>query len=115
MSLEMLEKAIKTAIKRVDRRTFYLGAIGIRSDGAVVHARNESAEIPTPAVHAEARLCRKLGKNASIIYVARYSFGRDSWAMAKPCPHCMAILKAHKVKEIVYTTGPNSFERLVLH
>lgn len=110
----MLEQAAKVAIKRRDLRAFYVGAIGFRRDGTAVHARNEATEFPNPDVHAEARLCRKLGRYAPIIYVARFSFGNNGLAMAKPCDYCMSILRAYQVHEVVYSTGLDSWERMIL-
>lgn len=109
---EMLQLAAKIACKRKDRRIFYVGAIGFRADGTLVHARNEATELPNPDIHAEARLVRKLGKWAPIVYVARYSFGNQALAMAKPCEYCMNILRAYKVREVIFSTGPDSFQRM---
>lgn len=109
----MLDKAANVAIKRLhDARTFFVGAVGVRSDGVVVHARNESAHVPTPHLHAEARITKKLGLNAPVVYVARWSFGKGGWAMAKPCPTCMSMLRSHRVKRVIYTTGINSYEEM---
>ncbi len=112
MCLERLKEAAEYAIKREDHRDYLIGAIGIRADGVAVYSRNGSALDRTPEIHAESRLCRKLGKNASVVYVARYSRSRDELAMAKPCEHCMNILRAFKVKSVVYSTGPDTFERI---
>jgi tRNA(Arg) A34 adenosine deaminase TadA len=105
-----LKKAIKHARRGMDdKRTFFVGAVGIRADGAVVHSRNAPTAIPTPCAHAEARLTRKLGNNAEVVFVARYARGVDGWAMARPCDDCMAIMLAHKVRKIVYTIAPNEY------
>lgn len=114
MSLDKLNEAAEYAIKSEDVRDFFIGAIGIRSDGATVYSRNGSATDKTPEIHAESRLCRKLGKHAPVVYVARYSKGRNELAMAKPCENCMNILRAFKVKSVVYSTGPGSFEKIYL-
>jgi len=111
----MLELAAKVAVKRKDKRAFLLGAVGVRKDNALVHARNEGSAEPTPTGHAEVRLCRKLGLDSPVVYIARYSKGKNGFAMAKPCSNCLAVLKAHRVKVIVFTTGPDSFERVILN
>lgn len=110
-----LQKAIDFATKRKDARCFFVGAVGIRADGAVVRARNEAAERRLPCAHAEARLIKKLGKGSPVVYVARYSPGQKSWALAKPCPDCERALKRAHVKRVVFTTGPNTFEEMRLH
>ena len=96
-----------------DIRNFRLGAIGIRGDGAAVFARNGTGIAPTPNVHAEARLCRKLDLNANV-YVARILHAGDKWAMAKPCPACLTRLAAKDVKRIFYTISPGEFGCLIL-
>ena len=114
MCLTKLKEAAEYAAKKKDLRDFLVGAIGERMDGVTVYSRNGSALNKTPEIHAESRLCRKLGKNAPVVYVARYSKNNGELAMAKPCEHCMNILKAFKVKLVVYSTGPDSFERIEL-
>jgi len=112
--LHLLHKAADFSFKRQDERSFFVGAMGFRADGAIVFARNSPAEIPTPSAHAEARLVKKLGKNAPLVLVARYSVGRQGLAMAKPCPACEAILKSYKVKQVIYSTGIDAFESYLL-
>ena len=85
------------------KRQYWLGAIGIRKDGAIVMARNEASPGRNPHIHAEARLTKKLGLDAPLVLVVRILKNGDL-AMAKPCEHCQAILKNHRVKTIVYTT-----------
>ena len=85
------------------RRQYWLGAIGIRKDGAMVMARNEASAGPDPHVHAEARLTKKLGMDAPMVLVVR-TLKNGELAMAKPCPYCESILKSHRVKKIFYTT-----------
>lgn len=86
------------------RRDYFLGAIGLRKDGVVVMARNESTQCKTPAAHAEARLVKKLGKHAKIVVVVRVSKGSRELAMAKPCRHCEKALRNFKVKRVYFTT-----------
>ncbi len=110
-----LEQAIEYARKRDDSRTFLVAAIGIRADGAVVRARNESVGIPQRCAHAEARLVKKLGRAAEVVYIARYRPGTGDWGIAKPCHNCERVLRWAKVKKVVYTSGPNEFQTEWLH
>ncbi len=92
------------------RRDYQLGAIGIRADGAFVLSRNEGTKVRTFPAHAEARLIRKLGKNATMVIVVRIA--KDGkLAMAKPCVHCEQALRNLNVKKVYYTTA-NGIEML---
>jgi hypothetical protein len=99
-----------------DRRNFWLGAIGIRADGAMVSSRNGaisySASVETyhlnPNSHAEGRLLRKLGKHG-IVYVSRVFRKDRTLAMARPCSMCQALCKAHKVKKVFYTINDRQY------
>lgn len=85
------------------RRHFFLGAIGIRADGAIVMARNEPTQIRNPKAHAESRLVKKLGLHSPFVLVVRLT-KNGTLALAKPCKHCQKILESYKVKKIFYTT-----------
>lgn len=110
--LELLLLAAKVAMPTIDndKRSFFLGAIGIRNDGAVVCSKNGACEFSTsikeyqlqPNAHAEGRVLRKLGKNG-IIFVARVSKRDGSLAMSRPCSMCRTRLKGFKVKKVYYT------------
>lgn len=95
-----------------DPRCFRLGAVGLRSDGVVVYARNGSGWLPSPDAHAEARLVRKLDRGATV-YVARI-LANGEWAMAKPCPTCMPRLRAKKVVRVFWTINKNEFGGMIL-
>jgi len=112
--LEMLRTVAMHAIKKEDARSFFVAAFGLRRDCVMVKASNSATEHPNPKIHAEARLVRKLGKNAPVVFVARYSYGNQGLAMAKPCPYCEAILKSYGVKQVIYSTGIDSFEKITL-
>ena len=94
-----------------DQRTYRIGAVAVRRDGAVVSARNGSAERRTPEIHAEARISRKLDLFATV-YVARVS-AADNWALARPCPDCMRTL-ARKSATVYWTVGPGEYHCLAL-
>lgn len=106
---QLLNLAAQTAAKKnsIDKRSFRLGAVGIRSDGAITTSRNASSYDRFPQGHAEVRLSRKLDLGA-IVFVARIT--RDgNWALARPCGNCMRTLIKRGVKRICYTIGPNEY------
>lgn len=111
---EMFSLAVKIATKREDRRSFFVGAVGYREDNTLVFARNEASDQPEPSVHAEARLCRKLGFNSPAVYVARFSPGRNGFAMAKPCVHCENRLRNKRVKKVYFTVNNKDWDYLIL-
>jgi|GEM_PF-1741431 tRNA(Arg) A34 adenosine deaminase TadA len=94
--------------RRVDQRTFLLGAIGLRNDDVLVSSRNVPGRDVVPDHHAEARLSRKLTPG-STVWVARVARRDGSWAMARPCPGCEIRLRSSGVKRVVYTIGPNEW------
>lgn len=107
-TINFFEAAGKLAKSKVDKRTFFLGAIGVRKDGTIVRAMNGSTNYPQPSAHAEARLSKKLDKGATVFVARVNAFGE--FALSKPCHNCMRTLKARKVKRVYYTVGPNEFE-----
>lgn len=100
---DMVRMASVFASAGDERRHFSLGAIGIRQDGAIVTARNEPTRVRNPCAHAEARLVRKLGKNAPLVIVVRVT-KNGQLAMAKPCHNCERALRFHKVQKVFYST-----------
>lgn len=112
MITEMLRSAAKAAMPSInnDPRHFWLGAVGIRDDGAIVYSRNGAAmhsedsfnHRMIPSVHAEGRLLKKLGKGG-VIYVARVSKSTRKLAMARPCVFCQANISAMNVKKVIYS------------
>lgn len=112
--LEAAELAIPTS--KFDPRSFWLGAIGIRKDGALVSSRNgavsfsSSVDLTNVNVvsHAETRLLRKLGKDG-VIFVSRVLRKDRSLAMARPCLDCQFKIRAHRVKKVYYTINDNQF------
>ena len=104
--MDLLQIAVELAKKDMffQRKDFLFGAVGIRSDGVLVRARNERTEIPCIHAHAEFRLASRLTSGATVA-VARVT--RDGMtAMAKPCPRCENILRHFHVRKVYYTTGP---------
>jgi len=104
-----LQEAINLAIKHRNKKNFLFGCIAKRSDGVYVRSVNHdiSGE-PLPSGHAEARVLRKAG-TGSILWVARIAKDNKTWAMAKPCRHCRALIKNRGVKRVYYTIGPNEW------
>lgn len=106
--------AAYAATTRPDPRNFRLGAMAVRGDGAIVFARNASAEHPLPEAHAEARIARKIDTSATI-WVARILRADGvTWAMAKPCIPCFYKLRARRVKRIYYTISANHYGCILL-
>ncbi len=97
----MLSMAAGTALRKDDRRSFRLGAVGIRNDGALVSSTNGPSPFPCPEVHAEARLCNKLTPG-STVWVARIRHD-GSLGMARPCHTCQKRLRSAGVTRVVYT------------
>ena len=95
-----------------DRRKFCLGAVGVRSDGAVVKARNGSTRERCPAGHAETRLSRKLDVG-STVFVARI-LRSGGLALAAPCVTCRRALRSRGVRHVYYTVDSATFGRMVL-
>ncbi len=101
---DMIKQGVLFTLAGDQNRAFWLGAVGVRKDGAIVRARNEKTKVPTPCAHAEARLCKKLGKEAPLVIVIRLQ--KDgNLAMAKPCHNCERALRRHKVKKVFYSTN----------
>jgi len=116
--LPLLLSAAELAVPHFnkDPRNFWLGAVGLREDGASVYSRNGavsySASVEayhlTPNSHAEGRLLRKLGKNG-IVYVARVFRKDRTLAMARPCGMCQTRLRAFNVEKVYYTIDNNHY------
>ena len=93
-------------------RKAFIGAVAVRADGTLVSSRNGSTQasypVPTPSVHAEARLTKKCGCGASV-YVARIR--RDgSLGCAKPCSRCLAVMRSHRVEVVYYTIDNKNWD-----
>lgn len=88
-------------------KKFLLAALGERRDGTLVQAQNGCSRDIQPAHHAEARLCRKLDQGATV-WVARVN-RRGEWRLARPCPGCLARLRAKHVRLVYYTIRPQEY------
>jgi deoxycytidylate deaminase len=102
------KQAADVATGRSDIRTFLLGAVGVRGDGALVRARNESTARPEKTAHAEARLAKRLNAG-STVYVVRVSRLDGGYCLSRPCENCMRLLQNRGVKTIFYTISPSEY------
>lgn len=105
------DMAARVAEKQVDLRNHKLGAVGLRSDGALVFAFNGAAKQATPEIHAEARLCRKLDYYGTVFVARRTASG---FMLARPCADCLRKMKSRRVKKVFYTVGNNEYGVLKL-
>jgi len=120
--VECFKKARELALSKKDKRSFYLGAIGIRSDGAVVSSTNGPAVMNDdkgrkksfPKAHAEYRLARKLDVGA-VVFVCRVKRGSKKIGLARPCEDCQRVLKAVGIKKVYYTINNNEYGVLYLN
>lgn len=98
-----------------NHKSYCFGAVGIRSDGVMVCARNgqsfstkvDSVFIKNIKSHAEGRIVRKLNIG-SIIYVARVT-KENEVSLAKPCKGCSCIIKSKKISKVYYTIDNNYY------
>lgn len=102
-----LSDAARISRAKQDDRNYFLGAVGIRSDGATVISYNGAPKFPTPEHHCEYRLCRKLDQG-SRVYLAR-TLASGEWANSRPCPRCFQCLKAKGCLYVAYTIGPDEY------
>jgi tRNA(Arg) A34 adenosine deaminase TadA len=108
--------ARQTALKgdsKEARRRFRLGAVGVRSDGAIVTSNNISNRLPEPNAHAEARLTRKLDWGSTVYVVRILSDG--SLATARPCKHCLNTMRLRGVRYVYYSISDKEHGRLTLN
>ncbi len=93
-------------------RQYRLGAVGVRTDGAIVTASNVPQRTPEPNAHAEARLAKKLDWG-SVVYVVRiYSNGK--LAIARPCKKCQIALRLRGVTRVYYSISETEYGVLCL-
>lgn len=114
--IDMLKLAGRKALSKLnndeDLRHFFLGAVAKREDGTIVHSRNGSAPAPSPDAHAEARVCRKAGKGATV-YVARIRRDTGEFGMARPCIRCQEKMKNFGVKKCYFTVSSHEIGIIV--
>jgi tRNA(Arg) A34 adenosine deaminase TadA len=107
--------ARKTALKgdtREASRQYRLGAVGVRSDGAIVTSSNIPHRTPEPQAHAEARLAKKLDWDATVYVVRIQSDGRLT--TARPCKKCQNAMRLRGVKRCYFSVSENEYGVLEL-
>lgn len=93
------------------RKHFFLAAIGVRTDGAQVVARNHHCETPNPSAHAERRALRKCDRG-SVIFVVRMK--KDgSFALARPCARCRSAMRTKGIERVCYTISDTEYGVMV--
>jgi len=90
-----------------ERRQHWLGAVGVRTDGAVVTAYNLPCRRPTPTAHAESRVVRKLD-HGSTVYVVRVS-RRGKLMIARPCKACRAAMRCRGITRCYYSISDTEY------
>lgn len=100
--------AVEAALAKDDQRSFFIGAIGIRKDGAIVRAANSPTSVPNRKIHAEYKLSKKIDCGATV-FVARIKFDTNEYGLAKPCFPCLKVLTHSRVKKIYYTISKNEY------
>lgn len=101
--------AAEVAIKGEERRHFYLGAVGVRDDGAQVRAHNKSTMLQDRRFHAEYRLIKKMDVG-SVVYVVRVTKGGRQFALAKPCANCLNAMLKRGVKRVYFTVSETEYD-----
>ena len=104
---QYLSEAAQMAYDNKDYKNYYLCALGVRRDGAVVKSCNIPNIVQNHKAHAECRLVRKLDKG-STVYVSRVSRSGHV-CMARPCPICYQFLKRKGVKRCYYTISESEY------
>ena len=101
--MRLLNKAITIARETTEKKQFFFGCIGKRSDGALVTSVNHCVRAEkVPSHHAEARCIRKCNQG-STIYVARVLRDKETPANAKPCSFCQAFIRNKGIVKVYYT------------
>lgn len=106
--------ARQTALKgdcKEAARHYRLGAVGIRTDGAIVTSSNIPHRTPEPHAHAEARVARKLNWGG-VVYVVRIR-SNGTLAIARPCKRCQSAMRLRGVGKVYYSI--NETEYGVMH
>ena len=106
--LSFMMMAKETALSKNNCRIFLLGAVGVRYDGAIVKSLNSPTQVTDRTAHAEYKLARKLGYNATI-YVARIRRDDGQFAMARPCFACRKLLISKRTLKVYYTINHSQY------
>ncbi len=99
--------AKKVAAKGKDCRSYRLGAVGVRKDGAIVKSRNIPNRLPVIGAHAEARVCKKIDKG-STVYVVRID-REGTLVMSRPCNACQRVMRMRGVRRCYYSISETEY------
>lgn len=100
--------AAKLTIAKKDERSFLIGSIARRSDGALVSAINSASEYPNRLLHSEYKISKKCDVG-SVIYVCRVRLLDGTFGTARPCQPCRKCLISRGVSKVYYTISQNEF------
>jgi cytidine deaminase len=105
--------ALPTSIN--DARAFWLGCIGIRSDGSQILSKNGAVYSTSisnyqliPDAHAECRAIKKMDCGG-VMYVARVRKIDRSLAMASPCEICRVKIRSRRINKVYYTVNQHQY------
>lgn len=102
-----LTLATQIAIKNRSSKHYHLAAVAIRKDGSITSASNIKTQQPNVMAHAETRVLKKSGNNATL-FIARV-MADGSWGMANPCENCRKEIKKKNVKSVFYTIKDSEY------
>lgn len=134
MFLQEKNMRAKAAFDQIDKFIFsarcsedihiksFIGALGIRKDGAIIRAINGSIRnsygtsnsssgkepVKSAKYHAEGRLLNKID-SGGIIYVARRRRDNGERAMARPCIRCQPLIRNFRVDKVFYSIDENYY------
>jgi len=97
----------EVAIRGSAIRRHRIGALGVRSDGTIVKSPNLPNRLPEPQAHAETRVCKKMDWGG-VVYVVRV-LRNGTFALARPCKNCIAVMRNSGVKKCYYSINDNSY------
>jgi tRNA(Arg) A34 adenosine deaminase TadA len=98
--------AAEAAERKSDSRHHRVGAVGIRSDGAIVVSQNGPSTVKNPRCHAEYRLVRKMDYYGTVYVARKSSLG---FLLARPCATCRAFLRSRRVRVVYYTISNSEY------
>jgi len=112
MNRRFFSLAKSYALKDKSWKRYYFGAVGIRSDGRIVHSTNLRNPDQTPECHAETRLTAKLDVGSEV-YVVRLNKNGKRILLARPCDNCVARMRAKGVHTVYYSISDTEFGQMV--
>jgi tRNA(Arg) A34 adenosine deaminase TadA len=107
---------------KIDSRSYWLAAIGIRCDNVLVSAKNLATKDSklddfrkTPQAHAEIRTLSKMDRCGTlfVVRIGKKDFIEDEkivFKNARPCEMCRVFIKSKKIKKVYYTMSTSIYE-----